>query len=126
MTHDWPVKRGLSVHIVVYVPDTTGISKKISKREHKKRAREVETELRKLFGGTTKVSSQGTWKHKKRVIRDGVLQVESFTTQRKWNKNDMVLKRYLQRKKKEWGQESLSYEWYDDSRELPFEGMHFL
>jgi len=54
------------------------------------------------------------------------MMVESFTTSRLWNKNDVTLKRYLQRKKREWKQESLSYEWYDETRDLPFEGMNFL
>lgn len=126
MSHDWPKEKGLPIHIIVYIPGTVGLSKRISTSEHKKRAKEVEGQLRKLFGGTTKIKGEGTWKDKDKVISEKVLMVESFTTQRLWVKNDKVLKRYLQRKKREWKQESLSYEWYDETRNLPFEGMNFL
>jgi len=122
----FPSKKGLPIRIVVYVPSTQGMTKKISKSVHLRRARQVSTKLRRLFGGTTRVVGLGSWKHKGKVIRENVLLVESFCDVSDWKKHSKEIKVYLQKKKREWKQETLSIEWEHLSANKSYEGMHFI
>lgn len=109
----------------MYVPSTTGL-KPILTREHKNRTKNVENQLKKLFGGSTQVKGIGTWKSGNKTYREPVVIVETFTTESGWKKNDKKLKSYLDRKKKEWNQEVIAFEWEHMTKEYPFEGMHYV
>jgi hypothetical protein len=127
--HDWPILKGSSIRVAVYVPDTKNVSTRIKHEEHVARAREIEKFMRKKFGGTTTIKGMGTWKFKdcpKGVCIDNHLIVESFTNQKKWNKYDEQLIKYIKKKKGEWSQSSVSVEWEDLAKELPYEGLHFV
>lgn len=102
------------------------MTKRISKSKHEARARLVANKMRRLFGGTTRVVGVGSWSHAGAVIREPVFLVESFCGEREWKKNARGMHDYLQMKKHEWRQESLTMEWEHLSKDLSYEGMHFL
>jgi len=129
LNHDFPKTKGLNIRSSVYVPDTVGISKRIKPSEHVKRAKEVEKEMRRFFGGTTSVKGLGTWEHVKcprGVCRDNLLIVESYAPEVVWNKHDIDFQRFLNKKRKQWKQASLAFEWENLTKDSPYEGMHFI
>jgi len=124
--HDWPKGKGMPIRCRVYIPSTQGMTQRIPVYIHRKRAKEVEKKMISLFGGSTKIKSQGSWFEAGVTVSEPILLVESYTTREKWNRNDKKLKAFLQQKKKEWEQKSLSMEWEDLGKNLQYEGMRFL
>jgi len=122
----FPSKKGLNIRIAVYVPSTQGLTRRIPAINHKRRAKEVADAMRSLFGGTTSVNAKGSWSSNGTVAREDIILVESFTKTADWKKNANKLRLFLLKKKKEWEQESISYEWEDVSKDIPYEGMNFL
>lgn len=127
---DFPkMKADLNTKIAVYVPDTKGVSQRISKEDHKRRAAEVEQKMRDLFGGTTTIRGLGTWASAscpRNVCVDNILLVESFMPEAVWNKHHGEMKKYLNSMKKEWGQHSLTIEFEIKGKNSLQEGMHFI
>src|SRR3972149_5507659 len=115
---DFPKGSGKYIHAVVYVPSTKERKVKILPEEFTARQQETESFLRKLFGGTTRVSGVGTWfvtiNNKKELIKEEVAKIESFTEKADYYRNDLKLKKWLLNKKKEWGQESISFEYEEE------------
>ena len=108
--YDFPKKKGNSVHLIIFVPSTEKYDKDISAKEFKDRIKEVSRFLTRLFGGTTKVKGIGSYQMDNKYINEKVVLVESFTTPSKYNLHDKKVKRFLIEKKKEWGQDSMGYE----------------
>lgn len=122
----FPSDRGLPVRIKIYVPATQGLASRISKRRHEQRAKIIANKLIRLFGGTTRISGYGSWSYDHSIIREPVYLVESFCSEEKWKRHANEMKLYLYAKKREWQQDTLSMEWEHLSKDLPYEGMHFL
>ena len=126
---DFPGEEGYDTKISVFVPDTTGVSTRISGKEHLRRAKETEEKVRDIFGGSTSVKGLGTWKSKLcpgDVCEDNLLIVEAGMTLSDWKKHDKEMKKYLKKKRLEWGQECITFNWEVVSQNHPYEGMHFL
>ena len=107
---DFPKKRGNKVHLVIFVPSTKEYDKVITSKEFKNRVKEVSIFLSKLFGGTTRVKGVGSYQLEGKDITEKVVMVETFTTPKKYNLHDLKIKKFLMSKKKEWGQDSMGYE----------------
>lgn len=127
---DFPkMKADANTKVAVYVPDTRDISQRISRAAHKKRAIDVEAKLRGLFGGTTTVRAVGTYSSKscpKGVCVDNILLVESYVPEEMWKEHSGEMKTFLKKKKREWGQESLAFEFELLGRNSMQEGLHFI
>lgn len=111
---DFPKQRQLegsnNIHVIIYVPSTKEGSIPLTGREFKKRINETRRFIRTVLGGSTTVSGIGDWKDNDKIYTEDVAKVESFTTARDYDIADLKIKKWLQNKKREWGQVSLSYE----------------
>ena len=125
---EFPKKSKNVYHATVYVPSTkqqNGKEVQIGKAEHLKRAEETRAFLDKTFGGTTKVKAEGSWIDDKGIVRrDSIFKAETFATRKDYAANDKKLEKWLKKKKKAWGQDSLSYGY--ESPNTPSETMHFI
>ena len=118
-TLDFPKGKGNNIHTAITVPSTTLADKPISKKEHERRAKEVEKFLSEKFGGYTEIKGGGGWvSDEKGLIKEPVLIVHSYTDDTTYRKMDLEIQAFLEKKKKEWGQESMAYEFE--------ESMHFI
>ena len=119
---DFPKKRGLGTRIVVYVPSTEK-DKPVSTREFNRRVRETQMFLSKEFGGSTRVSGVGTFIDNSNLIREDVAKVESFADSKVYRRVDKKLEKWLMKKRKEWNQFSVGYEYEKFKRP---EGLHLI
>lgn len=123
LTHDFPKGKGYEVRAVIYVPSTR-YNVHIPQNEFKKRIQEVQDFLTVNFGGTTKISAYGTYTaNSGEVIGEGVAKVEWFTSKQKYMEIDQDIEVWLKKKKEEWRQQSLSYEYQDPEKHL---ALHFV
>lgn len=106
----FPKGRGLNVHIVIYVPSTKNVNQKISENQFKGRIRQTAKFLSSAFGGTTRVRGIGTWLNKKTLVQERIAKVETFTNVRDYKKVQGKIKKWLRKRKKQWRQKALSYE----------------
>ncbi len=107
----------LPVANAVYIPNTDKNGKKISSKEFKKRINETELFLLNIFGGyTTDELEHGEFisKLKKKVISERIARVLSFSEVGKFKKHRVELEKWLIKKKKEWNQETIAYEFEGD------------
>lgn len=118
-TLDFPRGEGNNVKIAIYVPSTYDINKRINQKRFKKRVKGVVTFLRRKLGGSTTIKATGNYKSDelKKSVSENVAKVEAFTTRERYYKVDEDIEKFLNKKRKEWKQESLSYE-YDNSLHL--------
>lgn len=102
----------LPLENAVYVPATQGVDKVIKKPEHRRRTKQVEDFLSKRLGGFTKVESGGEYysSDKKKMVREPVNKVTSFAEKEKFDKHKEEIKEFLEKKGREWGQESMGFE----------------
>lgn len=126
---DFPRGRGLSTRAVVYVPSTKkdkhGKDVAVSPTEFKTRVRHTAGFLSKLFGGVTRVKGVGSWYNKKGVlVQENVAKVEAFAPTRAYKRQDVELEKYLNRKRSEWQQDSLSFEF--ETPEKDSSSLHFI
>lgn len=119
---DFPTKRQQNsankIHIVIYVPSTKQFSKPVTGREFKKRIRETAKFLNRTFGGTTRISGIGSYTLNEKIIDERVVKVETFTKVKDYHKADLKVKKFIQQKRRSWGQDSIGYEFE--------ETMHFV
>lgn len=108
--------RKLPVASSVYIPNTDLNGKKISSKQFKERIKEVEGKLLKLFGGhTTDELEHGEFLTKnKKIISEKVSRVSCFSDIKTYRKYQDELERWLLKKKKEWNQETIGYEFEGD------------
>jgi len=110
---DFPTGKGKNVRIVIYVPSTTNIDKKIPNSQFRRRITSVVNFLRSKLGGSTRVLGIGNYYSDdlNKSITEKVAKVESFTTTKDYYREDKKIRKFLLRKKKAWKQEWLSYEY---------------
>ena len=94
----------LPVEMAVIVPSTKNIKDPIGKAELEKRTNEVRRKLIQLFGGNTTVKGVGGYRLEGKEIREDVNMVYSYSKRKDWVKHRQKLLKYLQEKKKEFGQ----------------------
>jgi hypothetical protein len=124
---DFPTGKGNEIHSVIVVPSTKDFDKPVSRAEFNRRAREVESFMSKTLetekgGGFTEVKAKGGWVEKEdgkeKVVREPVYEVHNYTTKEVWLRNDLEVKKFVEQKKKEWGQSSIGFQFE--------ESMHFV
>lgn len=110
-TFDFPKGQGNSIHVVITVPSTRDIDKKISENEFHRRIKETVNFLRSTLRGSTKLMGIGNYKSDdlNKSVTERVAKVEAYTTKEDYNKYDQKIERWLKKKKKQWGQESIAY-----------------
>ena len=106
----------LPVSSAIYIPNKDKFGRKISDAEFQKRIKEVENKLLELFGGhSTDELDRGEYISKtKRVIREKVSKVSNFSNIKIYKKHRDNLEKWLMKKKKEWNQDSIGYEFEGD------------
>lgn len=104
----------LPVQMAVIVPSTKDMTKPIRKEEFEARTKEVRSKLAQLFGGNTTIKAMGGFLLKGKEIREDVNMVYSYSKRKDWHENRQKLLKYLQDKKKEWGQAQLGVQWETD------------
>lgn len=111
---DFPTTKQLrgasSVHVAIYVPSTKDKDKPISSAQFNSRIEEVKRLLN-SFGGSTSIRGIGSYNLEGKTISEKVAIVESFTNPRNYKAMDTKIKAFILRKKKQWGQDSIGYEY---------------
>lgn len=114
---DFPTKQQIKnsnpIHLAIYVPSTKNFTEPISSAEFKKRINGTKKFLNSL-GGTTTIRGVGSYNLKGKIISEKVAIVESFAKEKDYNKLDLKLKTFINRKKREWGQDSIGYEFEEN------------
>lgn len=115
-TKDFPQGQGNNVHVVIYVPSTENIYHKISNSRFQKRVRDTVRFLRSTLEGSTRIAGIGNYYSEaiSRPVTEKIAKVESFTDKQKYYKYDKQIEKWLIKRKEDWKQESLSYE-YNES-----------
>jgi len=114
----------LDTKVTVYVPSTL-FDKPISQADFHARINNTQGYLTDLFGGTTKLAGIGTYRTKDgKLIGENVAKIETFIKYGDYLKKDSTLKNWLEKKKKEWQQESLGFEF--ESPKHPQSRMFFI
>ena len=112
-----PLKvKKLPVACAIYVPNTDKEGKNISDIEFKKRIQEVEEKILQLFGGhiTDELEHGGFIGKNKKLISEKVSHVSVFSDIQTYKKHRSELEKWLLKKKKEWNQENIGYEFEGD------------
>jgi hypothetical protein len=108
---DFPKEKGLQTYSAVYVPSTKGVNKKITQSEFNKRISETQKFLSKEFGGATADKRKGLFKTRGgKIVKEDVAVVENYSTFSDWKKHDQTIRKFLKKKAKKWGQESIAME----------------
>lgn len=97
----------LPVEMAVIVPSTKNIKDPIGEDEFEKRTNDVRRKLVNLFGGNTTVKGVGGYRLEGKEIRENVNMVYSYSKRKDWVRNRQKLLKYLQQKKKEFGQDKI-------------------
>lgn len=123
---DFPKERSENrYHATVFVPSTKDGDKPITEKEFQARIDETVNFMNSKFGGTTRVSSIGSFTLKSgRVVEEPVARVETFATRKSYFKNDKELEVFLKKKKKRWGQEVIGFS--IETPERKEEELHFV
>ena len=116
---DFPnLKEGNKTLLSIYVPTTQDIDKKASKQEVNKRVKDTRDFLSRLFGGSSSVKVVGTYISQDRggkLVKERVMKVSAFANTDEYKKFDTKVRDFIQRKKKEWTQESIGFEFESDA-----------
>lgn len=109
---DFPKDKGLQTYSAIYVPTTQDVDKKITPSQEKTRVNTVRNYMTKKFGGTTTVKGIGayTTQKGKKVVTEKVYIVENFSDPKDWRAKDQDVQKFVQKKAKAWGQESVGFE----------------
>jgi len=109
---DFPKEKGYSTYSAIYVPSTQDVNKKINAKKFEHRITQVRNFMTNKFGGTTTVRGVGSYTAKSgKVVAEKVAVVENFSSQKDWKANDQDVEKFVHGKAKEWGQESVSFEY---------------
>lgn len=110
-TFDFPKEKGLQTYSAIYVPSTQDVDKKISKKKFSDRVQQVQKFMSREFGGTTTDRRVGTYMAKSgKVVKEDVAIVENYSDFKDWEKKDEIIRNFIKRLGKKWGQESISFE----------------
>lgn len=108
------LKNGSEIHVAIYVPSTKNFTEPISELEFKARINEVVSFLNSSFGGTTKIRGVGSYNLDGKPVEEKVAIVDSYTKSKDYGKVDLKLKQFLKKKRKEWSQDSMGYEFEEE------------
>jgi hypothetical protein len=103
----------LPIENAVYVPSTDKTQNQIPEKAFRKRISDTENELSRLFGGFTRFNDYGGYKSDSgQVVREKGARVASFATAKDAKDPEKLnnLKKWLVKKQKQWGQETIGYE----------------
>ena len=97
------------IQTTVLVPCTKNADKPITKQACRKRANVMSSEMTRMFGGYTSSNVTGGYysKKKKKIIREPVIRVTSYSTKKDYKRNKGKFLRYVAKKGKTWGQEEM-------------------
>lgn len=109
---DFPKGKGNNIHIIIYVPSTNAQQKYIGDSAFNSRIKQTADFLSSTFGGATRVSGVGYWYGGKKIglVKEKVAKVECFTKKVDYMNYDLKIKKWIQTKRRNWGQDSISYE----------------
>ena len=108
---DFPKGEGNEIHSIIYVPSTKNTTEPISQKEFKKRINDTIRFYRKYLGGSTKIIGVGNWRSgSKESVTEKIAKIENFSSSVDYDKADLKIKKWLYNKKREWGQNAISYE----------------
>jgi hypothetical protein len=107
------------VEQAVYVPSTKNIKYPISRKQYNKRVDEVRDYLSDRFGGYTSIRGIGGYKMGKRLVKENVVKVVSFSTRKDFREHKPELIKKLKSWGKKWGQNSMGYEYEGDLYYFP-------
>ncbi|MEK7552378.1 MAG: hypothetical protein AAB534_03100 [Patescibacteria group bacterium] len=113
----------LPIQQAVYVPSTSNISEQLSREKLIQRVDEVCSFLASLFGGYNVYDLTGGYvirkKGEDKIIKEHFVRVVSFATDEAFKKNQNKLFERIAVWAKEWGQESIGYEFEEDLYYIP-------
>lgn len=102
-------------NFVIYVPSTSDVGKKISKKELDARVDEVEKYVANLFGGYTETETDGGYKSTTgEIIEEDIVKVSVFANNKDWKKNEKNVVSKVKDWAKRWGQEAIGFEYEGD------------
>ena len=114
MSFDFPtpkeISRANNINLAIYVPSTTKFDKPITSSQFKTRINQTVRFLNNAFKGTTRVRGIGSYNLGSKTISEKVAIVETFARKVTYDKADMKVKQFLISKKRQWGQDSMGYE----------------
>jgi len=104
----------LPIEIAIMVPSTYR-DEKIPRAEFVRRINETRKKLSELFGGYTSIEAKGGWvTDRGELIKENVVRVVAFADLKRYKEKQNELLKWLEKKKKEWKQEALAYEFEGD------------
>ncbi len=108
------------LELTLYVPSTEKDNKgqdiRVSDAEYEARINDAEKKMSKLFGGYTKVDTQGGWYNadKGKLVEEDVATVTSFTKIEDFEENKSKFEDYVEKIRKEYEQDAMSIEFEGD------------
>jgi predicted secreted Zn-dependent protease len=109
--------RKLAIANAVYIVDRDKYGKRISSKEFRSRIKEIEHLFLKFFGGVSHDEiDHGEFlsKTQNKILTEKVARIVSFAETRSFKKHRLELQKWLLKKKKEWNQEAIAYEFEGD------------
>ena len=110
-------------NFVIYVPSTTNVGNKISKKELDKRVGEVEKYVANEFGGYTETDTDGGYKSTSgEIIEEDIVKVSVFANNKDWKENESKVVSKVKEWATKWGQEAIGFEYEGDLYYIDEEG----
>ena len=102
----------LAIESAILVPRTDKSQNHVSIPDFKRRIRETDTFLARLYGGFTKYKVGGGYysKNLNKVIYEDIVRVVAFTDKQTYDAKYKELMVWIHAKKTQWGQEAIGYE----------------
>tara|TARA_R110001632_G_scaffold223706_2_gene355686 strand:- start:741 stop:2423 length:1683 start_codon:yes stop_codon:yes gene_type:complete len=102
-------------NFVVYVPSTSDVSDKISRKELDSRVNEVKEYVANTFGGYTETETEGGYKSSKGdIVEEDVVKVSVFSKNKDWKDKEYEVVKKAKQWAREWGQEAIGFEYEGD------------
>ena len=112
-----------NTNFIVYVPSTSDVGNKISKKELDKRVKEVEKFVANEFGGFSKTEVDGGYKSTTgKIIEEDIVQVSVFANNTDWKNNESKVVAKVKEWVNRWGQEAIGFEYEGDLYYIDDEG----
>tara|TARA_R110000765_G_scaffold116446_3_gene209600 strand:+ start:9804 stop:12176 length:2373 start_codon:yes stop_codon:yes gene_type:complete len=112
-----------NTNFIVYVPSTSDVGNKISKKELDKRVNEVEKFVADEFGGFSKTEVDGGYKATSgKIIEEDIVKVSVFANNDNWNNNENRVVSKVKEWANKWGQEAIGFEYEGDLYYIDDEG----
>lgn len=110
-------------NFVIYVPSTSDVGNKISKKELEKRVKEVEKYVANEFGGYTETDTDGGYKATSgEIIEEDIVKVSVFANNKDWKENESKVVSKVKEWANKWGQEAIGFEYEGDLYYIDDEG----